>query len=788
MRRSTALLLLIWVSCTGAPTPVMKSESDANRHDYDIRHYSFHLELDETPRRVSGWADISITANGTCSVVNLDAADMVIESVQDETGCALRFRHAPPRLEINFAKPFRESTIKIRWMGNPKRGLFWSSKPFQIWSKSQPEYTHYWLPCHDYPNDRATLEMRVCVPARYTAISNGALVGKTISDGKAVFHWSQRQPIVSYLISIVVGEFDEYRDGQRVAYFVPRGSFTEEEVRWSLGRTPEMIRFFEEKFGIPYPYDKYYQIVAWGYHTGGMEHASATTLEHWAIIPNANWENRTSQGLVAHELAHQWIGNLVTCRSWDHLWLNEGLASYCESLWWEHSRGRDDRAKDLSDLRSWLLEDQSASDRSVVPSSFSDPEELFDGITYAKGAWVIHMLRIWLGEERFWEGLRSYLRRNQEGLVATADFQRSMEDAAGESLGWFFDQWLRRKGLPKFKAAHQWDAKHQTLRVTIRQEPPVFRVPADVEIQCQGRSSIHSVWITAAEHVYEFPCKAEPDYVAFDPEGNILKTLEHPKSMQEFLCQLREAPHAILRVRAAQELAAASTYPQAVAALKAALFQDAHPWVRETAARSLSSMGRPDCRDVLLEACTSKDAKLREAALTGLGKWAQDEPVLAALKKAAEADPSWICRRNALKSLGKAGRTALPYLLEKLNSNTNPWIVAGVIQGLTATQDPDVLPILVKCAGPEHESSNRRIAIEALAELGTGRADVADFLISTLDLDPDYWVIDSTIGALEELGDKRAIEALEQASRNACDGRLERIARRAAQSLKQADD
>ena len=323
-------------------------------------------------------------------------------------------------------------------------------RPLAIWTQGEAEDTHYWLPCYDYPNERATSEMIITVEKPLFVVSNGALVETTKNAGDTTtYHWKMDVPHVSYLISLAVGDFSVYHDkvgDLPLDYYVAK-DVDEATARRFMGKTPQMIRFFGESTGQPYPYVKYAQTCLPEFG-GGMENISATSMTDNALRDEIAALEGDADGLVAHELAHQWFGDLLTCKDWSHIWLNEGFASYFDPLFAEHDRGEDTFRLEMDGALQGYLGNDRAYRRPIVETRYESSMQMFDGMTYAKGACVLHALRGLLGDEVWWKGLRAYVAAHKSQVVDTDDFRKSMEAASGKDLKWFFDQWVHKAGHP----------------------------------------------------------------------------------------------------------------------------------------------------------------------------------------------------------------------------------------------------------------------------------------------------------------------------------------------------
>src|SRR5712692_3595550 len=454
----------------GRPFPLPGSKTHyARSRDFHTEHIKLELSFDFAKRRLFGEVTVTLSAliDGLRKV-ELDGVELLVKRVMME-GRELEFEYSGRTLGIEVGRELsagEKVTVTVKYEASPRKGLYfiqpdeaYPSKPVQIWTQGEDEDSRYWYPCYDYPNDRSTSEVVVTVPGRFTTISNGKLLEvRENADGTRTFHWREEIPHPSYLNSWVVGEYvkvEDVYDGVPVEYYVRPGR--EAEARRSFGKTPAMMRFFSEKLGVKYPYEKYAQTAVADFTFGGMENISATTQTDLTLHDERAHLDFSSDGLVAHELAHQWFGDLFTCRDWSHGWLNEGFATYFDKLFMEEDKGHDEFLYEMILVAGrYREEDAERYRRPIVEKVYETPSELFDRHLYEKGACVLHMLRFVLGEKLFWKSLAHYAQISRQQNVETDDLRRAIEEATGRNLEGFFSQWLYKAGHPEFKVRYQW--------------------------------------------------------------------------------------------------------------------------------------------------------------------------------------------------------------------------------------------------------------------------------------------------------------------------------------------
>lgn len=788
------------------------TERYARERVYDVEHIKLELRFDFQNRKVFGRVThVLRPLHQPLKVIELDAANLTVKEVITERGERLRFSTDGEKLRISLNRPLlpdQRVRFTIRYEATPQRGLHFvlpdendPLKPVQVWSLDETEQAHYWFPCYDYPNDKATSEVILHVPRNFTAISNGRLikVWNNSKTGVRTFHWLQDKPHSTYLISVAVGEFvqvqDKPYDGIPIVYYVPKG--TEAKAKVSLGRTTEMVKFFSEKIGYKYPWARYAQVCVREFG-GGMEHTSATTLTEGALHDERAALDISSDGLVSHELAHQWFGDLLTCRDWAHIWLNEGFATYFTLLWTEHHQGKDAfQAAVMGTMQGALGADAREPRRPIVWQRYKNSWEMFGAHAYLKGAMVLHMLRYVLGDDLFWKGIKHYAHKHAFRCVQTDDFKIAMEEATGKDLSWFFDQWLYKAGYPEFEVRWQWDEEKRQVKLTVRQKQkvtemtPLFKTPIDIAITTPSGTRMHRVFVEQAEHEFTFSADAKPLMVNFDPENWVLKTLDMPKSKEEWLYQARHAPWVAERLKAISELGKLKGDGEAAATLREVLMRDPFHQCRERAAAWLVEVdGSPQTRDALLQALNDKVSQVRRTAIRSLGErgFLKEPAIAKAIKDIAEHDPSYFAQAEALQLLVQNKVEGVDDLLVRAmtKDSHNEVIRSAALRGFAELGDVRGVYFAVNCLKDGRYVKLRQIAVQALARLAKKDDEtkkmVRERLVALLQ-SPEPYARRNAISVLAELRDMETLTALQKVAetdplprlREAAKGVVERL-------------
>jgi len=790
---------------------------------FDLIHVRLEISFDERERSLSG--KVTHTFSPILpeqKFLFLDAVGLKIEKVSDTAGNSLAFEQLDDKLKIDLGLPFRPFAdtfaITIDYGGKPKAGVYfvqpdakYPRKRRQIWTQGETENTRYWIPIYDYPNDRATSEMIVTVPEKYLAVSNGELVSDTRSGGKRVFHWRENVPHVTYLISLVAGEYEMSADtatvnvgGQiklvPVLYYYPPGE--KERALRAFGKTPKMVRFFSEKIGVFYPYEKYAQATVDEFMWGGMENISATTQTERTLHDRLAHQDFQSEGLVAHELAHQWWGDLLTCRDWSHIWLNEGFATYFDNLFQEYDLGSDEMPVQMrEDLQNYLDEDRQYR-RPIVTQYYSDPLDMFDSHTYPKGGWVLHMLRNYLGEELWWKGIKHYCQKHYAGNVVTADFEKGMEEATGKNLDWFFQQWIYKAGYPEFKIRSRWDDSAKVTKITIQQTQetdsltPIFRVKLPVVVVTAKETVYDTLWIDQKEEVFYVPTSERPKMVEIDPRLTVLKTVDFERTEGALRYQLEASPIAESRREAAEALKK-FTSDETIEALAKALRSDRFFDVRRQAALSLGEIRGEKAQKALFAGLSDSDSRVRRACVKALSKFTDDAEVVSRLKQVFATDTSYATVAQALTAIAELAPPGASEFLQKglLRSSHNEVISTAALRGLAELKEPKAADILFAHTLYGRPFPIRSAAIQALGKLGQYlreengltasrlREKIKKGLVGFLS-DPKYDARNAAISALESLGDPETINELKKVEASEVHYQLVRGSRLAIESIR----
>jgi len=770
-----AMLILVPTVALSAQTNVERVVNGAYSpsHDYDLIHQRIEVSgFDWDSTAFDGTVTTTVVARRPeleAVVLDMDWR-LEVREVASVRGVALRFERPGDSLVVRPARPsaFGDTlrfTVRYRGRIAQGRGLYFFKeepgrphRPQQVYSGGGTDGNPRWIPTYGAPHDKATWELIATVPDRFTVVSNGRLVSdRKLKRGLRVTHWSQDKPASTYLISLVVAPLvkvsDRWRDVPVDYYVYPEDSAL---ARPLFGLTPDMMETFTRLTGVRYPWPKYAQTTVTDF-IGGMENLSAATLVDW--LPDAvayhdrPWYHHV---LVPHELAHQWFGNLVTAENWANYWLNEGFAQFLPGQYWGAKQGR--QAEDdyyLEEYQQFLARDT----RRRMPLATYNSNNV-----YPKGALVLQMLKKHLGPERFWAAINRYLTRHAGGTATSDDLRQAVLDATGESMGWFWSQWIYQAGYPEFAVTARWDSAAAALTLDVRQTqrdtatadssgfrfttPPVFRAPVAIRVGTAAGEVVRRVVIDRREQPVRIDGVASaPTLVVFDDENAVVKTLAFDQPTSWLAALLARHPDLWNRSWAIGQLARRADDSLAGAALARAAGGADHPLTRAQAVLALAGFPAGVARPAVDAALGDTSARVRRAAVAALGGLG-GEGAGAAAARVWREDPSYEVRAAALTALARldpaGAREAVVRGIE--TPSYRDAIRNAAIAAAMQRPDPGLVAALERVAG------TGELPVVALAVLA-GRGDPpAKAAIGRLLDDRRGWVRAWARDAVEEAG------------------------------------
>ncbi len=732
-----APLLALALAAPAQLAPDARGASAPDR-SFDMEKLRLDLALDPAAGTVAGTATWTVRRLGEGPLV-LDQVALTIEDVR-VGGTPTPWHAAGDTLVIDV--PGDRADVAVRYRATPRDGLHFrrpgaADTYGEVWSQGEGEDNRHWFPGWDHPNDRFVYEGAITAPDGWKVLTNSGV------------------DLVNYLVMVAAGPYEVHGDGT-IAAWVPPGT-APEGVRRVLDPVPSMMAHFAARTGVPYPWGPYRQVFVQRFLYTGMENTSATVEDRW-MVGSRRLESRARRAVsvVAHELAHQWYGDLLTCRDWRELWLNEGFATYMAADWQASVDGPEAWAVGVRRRYEASLATQALARRFHAGPKADDNANV-----YNKGASVLEMLRVMLGDDTFWRAIRRYTQGHQRALVESDDLRDAMEAESGQELGWFFQQWVELPHVPVLTVSSRW--RDGALTVTVSQDTskrPAYTLPVEVEVPSPDGPVRRRGWLTDGETELVVALPQAPAYVAFDPRGGLLAEVKQEQDPAAWEAQLA-SPSPYARVVAVQALGQTDRTK--------ALARVAGEGAFAMRALAIEALGEQRATAALLGLVETEDDQLREMVAHALGKGVGTDAVPALVAR-VERDPAPDVVAAALGALGEldgavAARLARPRLRATSFEDVN--VVGTAAEVLGRHGAPADLAALNRVKGPERA---RTRAVQAAARLA-GRQDpgqartrmftevarAAEGLLA----DDDLRAREAAVAILGEVGDEASVARLE---------------------------
>lgn len=562
---ATATEVATW---TGENEILLSDYRSARYSDWDLQHTNLYVSFDFNKKQLLGEAEIILKLHfyETDSIL-LDAKNMDIHSVQikqNEVWKIAAFSYADSlqlviKPGITFSKSNPIANLKIKYTAKPygtkseggtaitgDRGLYFINpdgsdplKPRQIWTQGETESSSRWFPTIDAPNQKMTQRICMTIPDSMVSLSNGLKISSVKNNnGTRTDCWEQKLPHAPYLAMMAVGDWAEIQDKWRdkpVSYMVEKPYAS--RAKKTFGNTPEMMEFFSNYTGVDYPWDKYSQVVVRDFVSGAMENTSATVHMENLQTTEEEFRDETYEDYVSHELFHHWFGDLVTAESWSNITLNESFATYGEYLWREHKYGKANADELLEEFRLYtrLNGMMRGADKKLVRYDFHRADDVFDIVSYQKGALILHMLRHEIGEAAFREGIKKYLTDNQFRAAEVDHLRLAMEAVTGRDLHPFFNQWYFTGNNPELNVTATWDSSAGTVRFDIDQvqyHRNTYGLKTKILLQTQKTETVFPIEISQRYQSFTVPVIEEPKFWILDPDNQLLCKINYPNDGQ----------------------------------------------------------------------------------------------------------------------------------------------------------------------------------------------------------------------------------------------------------------
>ena len=717
MKNILFALILLFSIVLGAQDLKYQPERDKINN---LVHTKLKVDFNFEKSQLNGEAWVTLTPHFyAVNKVVLDAKSFFIYEVKVNDKKA-DYNYSEDELTVELDKTYKkgeEYTVYVKYIAKPEeikqkgsenitdaKGLYFidpkeedPNKPTQVWTQGETESNSCWFPTIDSPNQKTTQEIYMTVPNKYVTLSNGTLKSQVVNpNGTRTDYWKMDQKHAPYLVFIGAGEFSVTKDswnGLEVNYYV-EPEFAS-EAKTIFGNTPEMITYFSNITGIPYPWDKYSQIVVRDFVSGAMEnttavvHAEDAQQKMGQLIDNNEWEST-----IAHELFHHWFGDLVTTESWANLTVNESFATYSVYLWFAHKYGKDKADANMySDIQTYMT--SQSEDKDLVRFYYLDREDMFDTVSYHKGNAILHMLRDVIGDEAFFEGINTYLTTYKYGTAEAHQLRLVFEKVSGKDLNWFFNQWYYGNGHIKMNVTYDYNTINKTVTVNVNQKGKTFKFPLSIDIYEETGKTTHNVWVDSAQNSFTFSFNKLPKLINIDAKHVLLAEIAVKKTLDEYIFQFNNAPHYLDRRLALEEISKEQSNKEAFNTLLKAL-NDPYYEIRILALENIDlfqKYNKKEAIDKIVKMAQSDPKTLvQAAAISVLGKLV--DPIYKPLFENGMNSESYAVTGKSLISLYQIDKKAALLKLNTLPEDTKKYFADAVTTIYISEKDKTKLPFI----------------------------------------------------------------------------------------------
>ncbi len=687
----------------------------------NLVHTKLKVDFNFEKSQLNGEAWVTLTPHFyAVNKVVLDAKSFNIHEIKVNDVKA-GYNYSDDELTIELGKTYKkgeEYIVYIKYTAKPEevkqkgsanitdaKGLYFidpkgedPNKPTQVWTQGETQSNSCWFPTIDSPNQKTSQEIYMTVPDQFVTLSNGTLKSQTKNaNGTRTDYWKMDQKHAPYLVFIGAGEFSIVKDswnGLEVNYYVEPAY--ENEAKAIFGNTPEMITFYSNITGIPFPWDKYSQIVVRDYVSGAMEnttavvHAEDAQQKKGQLIDNNEWEST-----IAHELFHHWFGDLVTAESWSNLTVNESFATYSVYLWFAHKYGKDKADANMySDIQAYMQ--SQSDDKDLVRFYYLDREDMFDTVSYQKGNAILHMLRDVLGDEAFFQGMNIYLTEHKYGTAEAQELRLAFEKVSGKDLNWFFNQWYYGSGHIKMNVTYDYNTINKTVTVNINQKGNTFKFPLSIDIYEDSGKTSHNVWVNNAQNSFTFQFNRLPKFINIDAKHVLLAEITDKKTIAEYIYQFNNAPHYLDRRLSLEEIIKyQQSNKEAMNSIIKAL-DDPYYEIRVLALENIDLFQKYNKKEVIDKVIrlAQSDPKtlVQAAAISVLGKLV--DPIYKPLFEKGMNSESYAVIGKSLTSLYLIDKQAALVKVNSLSEDTKNYLADAITIIYISEKDKTKLPFI----------------------------------------------------------------------------------------------
>ena len=659
--------------------------------DYDLLHVALDLKVDYDKLAFHGVVVNTLAPlRDGLSAITLDCGKNLNVEACEIAGQKATFTHDGDKLNITGTQPLTRGkavSVTVRYNAGAKNEGFQWIKPtvtepqrVGFWTNGQPDHNHGWVPIWDYPNDFATTETSVTVPADWYVVGNGALKSNVLdaNNRTRTFHWQMDQPHATYLLSLAAGPFDikttEWR-GVTLMYVVTKGKG--DKIDEAFGETPEILSFYSDLLGVKFPWPKYAQSAMYDF-PGGVEYVSATTFGQGVFPDKRN--GPPDSAVIAHEIAHQWFGDLVTYKNWGEVWLGEGFATFFgQLLYSEHKWGKNEYDRRLENQMQGYFRESRRYQRPLSTNLYENPGAMFDNHSYLKGSVILHTLRRKLGDQKFFQGMRHYLTKYGHTPVDSHDLCNALTEGTGINLEPFFDQWVFKPGHPVLDYTWTWDEAKKQVVLTVKQTQdtkagtPIYDLDVTVGLISGSRVTREQAKINKAEQEIRIGAADKPAAVLFDADHDFLREVSTLHwTAAELTSILKYAPNAVDRQEAMKRMLEGTPSDAAVQAVAEVLRQDLSRSPVFTSMGKLGELKRTDLRALFREQIAHPNLGRRAEAIRALGRLPKEDTDIQSLRRMVNDQEPYIVVRAVVSTLGNWDPSSNRDVFEKAAQMVSP--------------------------------------------------------------------------------------------------------------------
>ena len=720
MRKLLLTLLLFASILVSAQDKIYQPEKEKIN---DLIHTKLKVDFNFKESQMNGEAWITLSPHFyETNKVTLDAKSFKIKEVK-VNGSKANFNYEDSKLIVDLGKTYTRSeeyTIYVKYIANPEdvkqkgsaaindaKGLYFidplgkdPTKPTQIWTQGETESSSCWFPTIDAPNQKTTQEIYMTVPDKFVTLSNGLLISQTKNNnGSRTDYWKMDEKHAPYLVFMGAGEFSVVKDSWNdlaVNYYVEPEY--EDVAKDIFGNTPEMMTFFSELTGIPYPWAKYSQIVVRDYVSGAMENTTAVVHGETAqqkkgqLVDQNEWEET-----IAHELFHHWFGDLVTTESWSNLTVNESFATYSVYLWYAHKYGKDAADAHMSEDIEVYLQSQSE-DKNLVRFYYEDKEHMFDPVSYHKGSAILHMLRDYLGDDAFFESFNYYLTKHKFGTAEAHDLRLAFEEVSGKDLNWFFNQWYFGNGHIKLDVTYDYNTINNTVTVNLNQQGNVFSFPLSIDIYNEKGVERHDVWLDKRQNSFTYSFVKKPKLINIDAKHVLLAEIKDEKTLEGYIFQFNNAPHYLDRKIALEAIVKEQQTSKEAFNTVLKAFNDPFYKIRVLALENIDLFQKYTKKDAIKKiehiATSDKNTLVQAEAINVLGKLI--DPIYKPVFLRGIKSESYSVTGKSLVSLYQIDKPSALMALKELEDGVKEQIPDAITTIYINEKDKTQLPFIAK--------------------------------------------------------------------------------------------